>query len=671
MPFDKLKAATVAAAVSIAATAVFGQEVPLIPRADIFGNPTQTQGRISPDGKWISWLAPRDGVLNIWVAPANDLKAAKPVTAEKVRPIRQHFWAHNSKLIVYINDSGGDENFLLYGVAPEGGEVKNFTPFKKTRVQAIGDSRKHPDELLIGLNNRDPRFHDVHLLNFKTGELKLVYENHEFAGFIADEDLKLRFAQREKAGGVSELLRFDAGKTTPFTEIPAEDSITTNAIGLLPDGKTLYWLDSRGRDKAALVAQDVASGATRVLAQDAKADVAGVMQNPVTHVAEAYSANYLRNEWHPLGDAVKADVEALNKLSHGGQWTVASRNDADTLWVVAIDEVTKPLTYYLYERKAKKLDKLFVTRPELEGKPLAPMYGVEIKARDGLTLPAFLSLPVGASAGGPRPAKPLPMILNVHGGPWAQDVFGYNAEAQWMANRGYAVLQVNYRGSTGFGKKFVEAANHQFAGKMHEDLLDAVKWAVDNGITTADKVAIYGGSYGGYATLVGMTFTPTTFACGVDIVGPSSLVTLIESFPEYWKPFMESTWYRRVGNPEKPNEREELLAKSPITKMGQIQRPLLIAQGANDPRVTKKESDQIVAAMVEKKIPVTYVVYGDEGHGFARPENRVSFYAISEAFLSRCLGGRAEPFTTFAGANISVPQGADVVPGLAQALAVK
>jgi dipeptidyl aminopeptidase/acylaminoacyl peptidase len=235
-----------------------------------------------------------------------------------------------------------------------------------------------------------------------------------------------------------------------------------------------------------------------------------------------------------------------------------------------------------------------------------------------------------------------------------------------MANRGYAVLQVNYRGSTGFGKAFVEAANHEFAGKMHDDLIDAVKWAIASGITTADKVAIYGGSYGGYATLVGLTFTPKTFACGIDIVGPSSLVSLIESFPEYWKPFMESSWYRRVGNPAKPAEREFLMSRSPITKIGEIQRPLLIAQGANDPRVTKKESEQIVAALVEKKTPVTYVLYADEGHGFARPENRVSFYAISEAFLSKCLGGRYEPLGRFDGAKITVPQGAELVPGLPQ-----
>ncbi|MGZ5046032.1 MAG: prolyl oligopeptidase family serine peptidase [Usitatibacter sp.] len=645
--------------------------VELIPRALFFGNPEKTQGRVSPDGKWISWIAPRDGVLNIWVAPTSDLSKAKPLTAEKVRPIRQQFWARNSRMILFINDRGGDENYLLYGVDPETGTLKNFTPFEKTRVTQIRDSHSHPDEILIGLNNRDPRFHDVYRLNLATGKLDLVYKNEQYSGFVADESLKVRFALREKPGGASEVLRFDDGKTTPFAEVPAEDSITTNLLGLLPDGKTVYWIDSRGRDKAALVAQDIASGATKVLGESARGDVSDVMVNPVTQVAEAYEVNYLRNEWFPIGDAVKADIEALNSQVKG-QWTVASRDDADRLWVVQVDEVTKPVAFALYERKSRKLRPLFVTRPALEGKPLAPMYGVEIRTRDGLTLASFLTLPVGASAdAGPRPAKPLPMILNVHGGPWAQDVFGYNAEAQWMANRGYAVLQVNYRGSTGFGKKFVEAATHEFGGKMHDDLIDAVKWAVDSGIAIPDKVAIYGGSYGGYATLVGMTFTPTAFACGVDIVGPSSLVSLIESFPEYWKPFMESSWYRRVGNPAKADEREHLLARSPITRIDRVQRPLLIAQGANDPRVTKKESDQMVAGLVARKTPVTYVLYEDEGHGFARPENRISFYGISENFLASCLGGRAEALGSFQGAKIAVPEGAAAVPGLSQAVSMR
>jgi dipeptidyl aminopeptidase/acylaminoacyl peptidase len=283
---------------------------------------------------------------------------------------------------------------------------------------------------------------------------------------------------------------------------------------------------------------------------------------------------------------------------------------------------------------------------------------------------SYLSLPPGSDRNGDgRPDKPLPMVLNVHGGPWARDDFGYHPEHQWLANRGYAVLSVNYRGSTGFGKKFLNAADKQFGAKMHDDLIDAVEWAVREGVAQRDKVAIYGGSYGGYATLVGLTFTPDTFACGVDIVGPSSLVTLIESFPAYWTPILEATWYRRVGDPRTEEGKQFLLSRSPITKVDQIRKPLLIAQGANDPRVTQKESDQLVAAMKGRNIPVTYAIYADEGHGFARPENRTSFYAITEGFLAKCLGGRQEPFgKDLAGANLKVPDGAAFVPGLADAL---
>ena len=643
--------------------------VDLIPRASFFGNPTRTSGLISPDGQWLSWIAPRDGVLNVWVAPVSDPTKAKPITAEKVRPIREHFWARDSKLVLFYNDSGGDENFLLYGVDPQTATLRNLTPFQKTRVVLIRSSRKRPHEILIGLNNRDPQFHDLYLLNLATGKLDLVYQNNEFAAFEADESLEPRFAFKERAGGATDVFRFDQGKTAPHTVIPAEDSFTTYTSEILPDGKTLYWIDSRGRDKAALIAEDLTSGKKRVLAESNKADVGRVMVHPVTRQAQAYAVNYLKWQWFPMGDAIKEDITKLNKQIKG-EWGVTSRNDADTLWVLYVDEVVKPVTYYLWNRRTKKLTSLFVTRPELEGKPLAPMHGVEIKSRDGLTLTAYLTLPVGSDTKAPgRPDKPLPMVLHVHGGPWSRDVYGYTPGEQWLANRGYAVLQVNYRGSAGFGKRFIEAANREFGGKMHDDLIDAVKWAIDARITTQDKVAIYGGSYGGYATLVGLTFTPDVFACGVDIVGPSSLVTLIESFPAYWKTGLESTWYRRVGNPEKPEDREFLLSRSPITKVDRITRPLLIGQGANDPRVTQKESDQIVQAMKEKKIPVTYVIYNDEGHGFARPESRMSFYAITEAFLSRCLGGRAEAIdAAFKGANLKVPQGAGEVPCLTEAL---
>jgi dipeptidyl aminopeptidase/acylaminoacyl peptidase len=298
------------------------------------------------------------------------------------------------------------------------------------------------------------------------------------------------------------------------------------------------------------------------------------------------------------------------------------------------------------------------------------MQALALPARDGFTLVSYLTLPVGSDSDGDgRPEAPLPMVLYVHGGPWARDSYGYDTVHQWLANRGYAVLSVNYRGSTGFGKTFVNAAMGQFAGKMHDDLIDAVGWAVNGNIADSERIAIMGGSYGGYATLVGVTFTPAAFACGVDIVGPSSLITLVESFPAYWGPMLESSWYRFVGNPEQESDRADMFNRSPISRVNDIEVPLLIGQGANDPRVTKQESDQLVAAMDARDLPVTYLNYPDEGHGFARPENRMSFFAVTEAFLSACVGGVYEPIgQAFAGSSIEVLHGADYVPGLSAAL---
>jgi len=647
-------------------------QVPLIPRKDIFGNPERAAARISPDGKMLAYLAPRDGVMNVFVAPVDAPEEAKPLTTETVRPIRQYFWAPDGSQILYIQDKGGDENFLLYGAKLDGGATITHTPFEKTRVQVVGISPDVPDAILVGLNNRDPRFHDVHRLDLKTGALTLVRQNDEgYAGFVADRQLTLRLGSRPVAGGGFIYDRLDAdGKAEPFLEVGPEDALATEPFGFDQAGKTLFMIDSRGRDKGALMAIDMASGAATVMAEGKKADISNLLINPRTGAVEAYAVDYLQEEWAPIGDALKADIAFLDKQT-GGEWAVGSRSLDDRFWTVGVDRVVEPFAHYLYDRQARTLTRLFSTRPALEGKPLAPMYPVEISSRDGLTLVSYLSLPPGTDPDGDGvPSKPLPLVLNVHGGPWARDDYGYHSEHQWLANRGYAVLSVNYRGSTGFGKNFLNAMIREFAGKMHDDLIDAVSWAVDKGIAQKDKVAIYGGSYGGYATLVGMTFTPTTFACGVDIVGPSNLVTLIESFPEYWKPFLETTWFKRVGDPADPKDRADLLARSPLTHVDRIQRPLLIAQGENDPRVTKLESDQLAAAMKQRNIPVTYVNYPDEGHGFARPENRTSFYAVAEGFLSNCLGGRYEPVgNDFKGATLQVLEGVEHVPGLKEALA--
>ncbi|HVF63586.1 MAG TPA: S9 family peptidase [Casimicrobiaceae bacterium] len=643
----------------------------LIPRKHIFGNPTRTSATISPDGRLLAFLAPRDGLLNVWLAPVNAIDQAKPITSDTVRPIRTFFFSPDSKRILYIQDKGGNENWMLYGVELASGKQTTYTDFDKTQVRLIGVSPKHPGRILIGLNNRNPQYHDVHRLDLETGKMELVRENNGYAGFLPDWDHNLVLGQRQLPGGAFAVDRLDKdGKATPFVTIPADDNLTTGAIGLTADGKTLYMRDSRDRNTGALVAMDLASEKATVLGSSDKADVVGAMRDPLTGVVEAYSVNYFKNEWTPIGDELKDDIAFLNREAKG-EWSVTSRSNDKRLWTLLVDRVSEPVAFYLYDRPAKRLTKLFTTRPELEGKALASMHAVEIKARDGLTLVSYLSLPPGSDANNDgRPDKPLPMVLDVHGGPWARDAFGYNGEHQWLANRGYAVLSVNYRGSTGFGKSFVNAGDREFAAKMHDDLIDAVNWAIAQNVAQRDRIAIYGGSYGGYATLTGLTFTPDVFACGVDIVGPSNLVTLIESFPAYWQPFMEGSWYRRVGDPRTEEGRKFLLSRSPITKVGDIKKPLLIAQGANDPRVTQKESDQIVAAMKEKRIPVTYVLYGDEGHGFARPQNRTSFYAVTEGFLARCLGGRQEAVgTDFAGSSLKVLEGAEFVPGLKDALA--
>jgi len=671
-PASFLLAASAAALVAISAVAIAQPlaSVPLIPREALFGNPEKAGGRISPDGQWLSWIAPRDGVLNVWVAPASDISKGRPITAEKVRPIRQYFWAPDSKQILYVNDKGGDENFLLYGVDVVSGAERKLTPFEKTRVQVIGVSPLIKDRILIGLNNRDAKWHDVHSLDLATGKLTPVLMNTgDYAGFLADQNLIIRGALKSRADGGSDYFRVVENKVdaAPTETITLDDSMTTQPVGYTADGKTLYWIDSRGRNTAALIAQDTATGAKQVVAEDPRADIGGAMAHPRTGRVEAYAVDYLRNEWTPIGDAVRGDLAFL-KSKLQGDLTVISRSDADDKWVVAASSASEPSVSWLYDRKAKTLRKFYETRPALAGMPLTEMHPVEIRSRDGKTLVSYLTLPPGTDPDGDgKPNAAVPMVLLVHGGPWGRDSYGYNSFHQWLANRGYAVLSPNFRASTGFGKEFLTAGNLEWGRKMHDDLLDAVDWAVARGVTSPDKVAIMGGSYGGYATLAGMAFTPDKFACGVDIVGPSNLQTLLKTIPAYWESG-KVQFYKRMGDPTTEEGRKLLDAASPLYKADQISKPLLIGQGANDPRVNVAESEQIVNAMKAKHIPVTYIVFPDEGHGFARPVNSIAFNAAAENFLAKCLGGRAEPVGgTLAASSAKVEEGAALVPGLAPA----
>jgi dipeptidyl aminopeptidase/acylaminoacyl peptidase len=665
---------TACAGLTVAAAApVFAQaDVPLIAREKIFGNPSRVAGRLSPDGKWLSWIAPRDGVLNVYVAPASDPNSARPLTAETKRPVRQYFWSPDSKQILFINDKGGDENFLLYGVDIVSGAQRTLTPFEKTRVQIVGISNSVKDHILIGVNNRDPKWHDVHSLDLATGKLTPVLINTGgFQSFLADEQLNIRGATKPTPDGGSAFYRVTDGRidAEPFEVVTLEDAQTTFPAGFTTDGKTLYWIDSRGRDTAALVAQDVATGTKTVVAQNDRADIGGAMGSPKTGRIEAYALNYLKNEWVPVGPAVKGDLDFL-KSKLGGQINVTSRTEADDKWIVAVDPVTAPQAAYLYDRKKKSLTRLYVTRPELEGAPLAAMHPVEIVTRDGLNMVSYLTLPPGTDPDGDgKPNRPVPMVLMVHGGPWGRDSYGYDGYAQWLANRGYAVLSPNFRASTGFGKKFISAGDLQWGKKMHDDLIDAVDWAIGRGVAMPDKVAIMGGSYGGYATLAGLAFTPGKFACGVDIVGPSNLSTLLGSIPPYWEA-LRAQFYKRMGDPNTPEGKAYQREVSPLYSADRIRRPLLIGQGANDPRVNVAESQQIVDALKAKDIPVTYVVFPDEGHGFARPQNNIAFNAVAENFLAKCLGGRAEPIgDALKASTAEIRHGAEYAPGLPEALA--
>lgn len=644
-------------------------ESQLITRSALFGNPVKFQGRISPDGKYLSWLAPVDGVMNLWVAPSDKPETAKPVTNDRGQGIPIHYWTYSSDYILYTQDRDGDENTRVYRVDVETGEVVSITPEADgARATVEGLSSTKPDTVVIGLNNRNPQLFDLYEVKISTSEERLLKENPGYVAWTLDNDLTPRFGYQPIPGGGYQVMTL-GDEPEVLLEIPSEDALTSGIIGFSKDNKTAYYTSSMGRDTVGLFSLDASSGETTLLASDERADINNVLVDPVSQEIIGYSANYTREQWYGLTDAYQAEFDAMREAIPGDHNILASTADGQQL-VIYADDSQAPGIYYLYNRKAKAASVLFETRPELNDAALAKMQPLELKSRDGLTLVSYLTLPADVELNGKGlPASPLPMVLNVHGGPWARDAYGYNSTHQWLANRGYAVLSVNYRGSTGFGKAFVNAAVRELSGKMHDDLIDAVNWAVAEGVAQKDKVAIMGGSYGGYATLVGLTFTPDTFACGVDIVGPSNLVTLIESFPAYWGPALESTWYKYVGNPANEAERADMFNRSPISRVDAIKKPLLIGQGANDPRVTKLESDQIVAAMDEKNLPVTYLNYPDEGHGFARPENGMSFFATSEAFLSECLNGRFEEIgDDFAGSSVEVLHGLEYVPGLSEAM---
>jgi dipeptidyl aminopeptidase/acylaminoacyl peptidase len=614
----------------------WGELPPLIPRDVFFGNPEKVSPQLSPDGKRLAWIAPdKRNVLQIWIKTVGE-DDDRAITADKKRGIRSYFWAKDSRTLIYLQDADGDENWHAYGVDLDSGNVRDYTPFQGVRANIVATNAKFPDEILLQMNLRDRQLFDVHRLNLKTGALVLDTENPgDVAGWAADDKLQIRAARiRTPDGGTEIRIREDTNSPwRNWIKVGPEEIL--GFLDFTADGKAAALISSIGSDTARVVERKIETNSERIIAGSAEVDAGNVIIHRRTHVVQAVAFVGGRQHWTVIDPSVRADFDGIAELNDG-DFNVIDRDNEDTTWLVAFISDRGPVRYYAWDRNAKKGTLLFVHQSKLEGLQLAEMRPVIIESRDGLNLNSYLTLPVGISP------KNLPMVLLVHGGPWARDGWGYNSTVQWLANRGYVVLQVNFRGSTGYGKKFLNSGNRQWGLKMHDDLIDAVDWAIQQGYADPQKIAIMGGSYGGYAALAGVTFTPEKFSCAVDMVGPSNLRTLMSSFPPYWKP-IRSTFDVRVGNIDDPKDAELIKNASPLFKADKVDRPLLIGQGGNDPRVSQKESEQIVEAIEKNKGKVTYVLYPDEGHGFTRPENRIDFNARAEAFLAKCLGGRAEP----------------------------
>jgi len=604
---------------------------PVIPRSVLFGNPDRSSPTLSPDGSLLGYVAPEDGVLNVWVEPLDGSAPARAVTHDRDRGVRTYAFCHDDRSLVYLQDTAGDESWRLSVLDLETGEARLVTPERDVQARILAHNRWHPSTVLVGLNDRDPQLHDVHALDLDSGALTKVADNPGFVEWYLDSDLQVRGgATMTPEGGIVVHLGKD-GDYEPFLEIPPEDAATTEVLGFTRDGSALLLISSLGANAGRLVRHDLASGEDRILAADETYDLGGVWLNPQTLEPQGVTFDKDRQEIVLLDEVLSPDVARVRALGEG-EISVSRRERTDRLWLVSLAPSDGPVHYWVLDRDGAARY-LFPHRQALTEHELAPMESFAYTTRDGLDVHGYLTFPPGA------PHADLPAVLVVHGGPWVRDHWGYDPEAQWLANRGYVCVQVNYRGSTGYGKAFLNAGDKAWGAQMQDDLTDAVRHVVDAGWVDGARVGIYGGSYGGYAALAGAAFTPEVYRCAVDLVGPSNLLTLLASVPEYWKPVL-AQMHRRVGNPE--TERDLLWERSPLSRVGDIRIPVLVAQGANDPRVKQAEAEQIVAALTEKGLPHSYLLFEDEGHGLAKPENRERFYAATEAFLAEHLGGRTQ-----------------------------
>jgi len=627
-----------------AAKSVAPKRPPLLDRELFFGNPEIAGAQLSPDGKWTAFLKPWKETRNVWVKKTGDpYDKARLVTAEPKRPVAGFFWSRDSKYILFVKDNDGDENFNVWAVDPaataaEGKDApaaRNLTDAKGARAFIYDVPKKDPDVVFVGLNDRDAAWHDVYKVKISTGERTLLRKNTDkISGWVFDLDGNLRLASRIADNGDTEVLRVDPEGFTKIYGCNVFESC--GPVRFHKDGKRVYMESNKGEpDLTRLYLFDPATGKEEVVEGDpsGRVDFGQAIFSEATDELVATTYEDAKTRIYFRDKAFESDYRLLEKKLPGREVLPAGSTADDRLWMVAAYSDVDPGSRYLFDRKTKKLTLEYVARERIPREHMAAMKPISYASSDGLIIPAYLTLPKGV------PAKDLPLVVFPHGGPWARDGWGFNNYAQWFANRGYAVLSPNFRGSTGYGKKFLNAGNKQWGLKMQDDITWGVKHLVKEGIADPKKVAIMGGSYGGYATLAGLAFTPDVYAAGVSLVGPSNLLTLLETIPPYWEA-IRIIFHERMGNPNKPEEKKLLEAASPLFSATKIKTPLLVIQGANDPRVKKAESDQIVIALRDRGFPVEYICAPDEGHGFARPVNNMAAMAASEAFLAKHLGGR-------------------------------
>ncbi len=627
----------------------FAQFPPLIDRELFFGDPEISGSQISPDGRFVTFLKPFKGIRNIWMkARTESFEGARPITADTTRPVSAYFWSLDSKYVLYAQDKGGDENYRIYAVDPNspGDPVppaRDLTPLGKVRAIVIDIPRKSPGEILIGLNDRRPDLHDVYRLNLSTGAKKLLWKNEQsVVGWQTDLEGALRLGLRQTADGGMEILRVDRDSLVRIYAVNEQEECYP--LRFTPDGNSFYLATNKGAatDRMQLELFDLKTGIATLIEKDPEneVDFSTAIFSDVTNelLATVYAGD--RQRVYPKQKQFARDWEQMKKVLPPGELSFGSSTLDETIALVGVSSDVDPGSRYLFDRTTGKAELLYHSRPNLSSEDLSPEKPVRYTSRDGLVIPAYLILPRGV------PAENLPVVMLIHGGPWGRDFWSYDPEAQFLANRGYGVLMPNFRGSTGYGKKFLNAGNKQWGtGFMQHDISDGVKYLISENIADPKRVAIYGGSYGGYATLAGLAFTPELYAAGVSYVGPSNIITLLNSIPPYWAP-IKKMFDVRVGDMSKPEEKKMLEAQSPLNSATNIRAPLLVVQGANDPRVKKAESDRIVIALRDRGQAVEYLVAPDEGHGFAGRDNRMALYTAMEKFLAQHIGGRYQESIT-------------------------